>query len=229
MEDFTLTRAGVPLAATFHLGEPDARLAFVVTHGWGSRRPVDIPAALAAAGFPTIAHDLRGHGDSGGDSTTASREDWVDDLVAVIDELRAQVPGLPIGLVGASFGAYLSLVAAADRDVACLSLRVPANYVDDGFDRPQMANIPEPGPAREAALTPADSYALRTLRAFRGPVQLIDADGDTVIPAKTVADYLAAADPANLTRGTLHGPHHLATPELRATYLAQLVEWTRSL
>lgn len=228
MEDFTLTRNGIPLAATFHPGRSDARLAFVVTHGWGSQRPTDIPAALAAEGFPTIAHDLRGHGASGGSVESASREDWVDDLVAFIDELRAQVPGLPIGLVGASFGAYLSLVAAADHDVACLALRVPANYVDEGFEKPHVAGMLDPGPERDRLLTPSDSYALATLRAFRGPVHIVDADGDTVIPARTIADYAAAADPARLTRHTLRdAPHHLANDALRAEYMGVLISWAR--
>ena len=86
-------------------------LAFILTHGWGSERPTDIPAALAGAGYPTLAHDLRGHGESGGVLEEASRADWVADLVAVIDHLHALAPDARIGLIGASFGAYLSLMA----------------------------------------------------------------------------------------------------------------------
>ncbi|HVE26544.1 MAG TPA: hypothetical protein VNC22_14120, partial [Sporichthya sp.] len=55
-----------------------------------------------------------------------------------------------------------------------------------------------------------------------------DADGDEVIPARTIADYVEAADPAQLTRYTLHGPHHLATPELRGEYIAALLVWAET-
>jgi alpha-beta hydrolase superfamily lysophospholipase len=124
----------VGLAADFYPAPGD--LAFVVSHGWGSERPVDIPAALAGAGFPSLAYDLRGHGASGGVLDQASRADWVGDLVTVIDRLRDLAPDARIGLVGASFGAYLGLMASDTRDVAGLSLRVPANLPDDDFDDP---------------------------------------------------------------------------------------------
>lgn len=225
MHPITVISGGVNLAADFHPAPGD--LAFVVTHGWGSARPTDIPAALAGAGYPALAHDLRGHGESGGTLDELTRADWQSDLVAVIDRLRALVPGARIGLVGASFGAYLSLLAPAERDVACLSLRVPANYVDDGFADPHAPRYRAEarGPLD---LQPEDSRALRALRSFAGPVQIIDADGDQVIPAQTISDYAAAVAPERLTRYTLRGPHHLATPELRGEYIAALLVWADS-
>ena len=226
MEPVEITSAGVRLVASFY--PAPGPLALVVTHGWGSRRPTDIPAALADAGFPTLAHDLRGHGESGGAVEEASRADWVADLVSVIDHLHALAPGTRIGLVGASFGAYLSLMATDTRDVACLSLRVPANLPDARFALPYVESF-GPGVRRPEDIHPPDSRALRALRAFRSPVQIIDADGDEVIPAKTVADYAAAVDPARLSRHTLHGPHHLATPELRVDYIDALLAWLISI
>jgi uncharacterized protein len=215
----------VRLAADFYPAAGD--LAFVVTHGWGSERPTDIPAALAGAGYPALAHDLRGFGESTADLAAISRADWVGDVVAVIDRLRELAPGARVALVGASFGGYLSLLAAAERDVVALSLRVPANYPDDGFAEPHQPRWT--GDARsEADLQPADSKALRALRAFAGPVQLVIADGDEVIPAQTFEDYAAAVEPSRLTRYTLSGPHHLATPELRGEYIAALLVWADS-
>lgn len=226
VDPITITSNGVDLAADFYPA-PGA-LAFVVSHGWGSERPVDIPAALAGAGFPTLAYDLRGHGQSGGVLEECSRADWVADLVAVIDHVHSLAPGARVGLIGASFGAYLSLMASDTRDVVCLSLRVPANLPDDHFVDTYVDRY-GPGNRRLEDIYPADSRALRALRAFRGPVQLIDADGDDVIPPKTIEDYAAAVEPARLSRYTLHGPHHLATPELRGEYIAALLVWADSL
>ena len=224
MDAIEITSGNVTLAADFYPADGD--LAFVVSHGWGSERPTDIPAALSGAGFPALAYDLRGHGASGGLLEEASRADWVGDLVIVIDRLRELAPQARIALVGASFGAYLSLMASDTREVAGLSLRVPANLPDDDFDLPYVSRFgPDSGRRRPEDLTPAYSRPLRALRAFTGPVQIIDADGDEVIPARTVDDYAAAVEPRRLTRYTLHGPHHLATPELRGEYIAALLVW----
>lgn len=225
MDPMEITSGGVRLAADFYPAAGD--LAFVVTHGWGSQRPVDIPAALAGAGFPALAHDLRGHGESGGAIEQTSRADWVTDLIAVIDQLHSLAPDARIGLVGASFGAYLSLLASDTREIAGLSLRVPANLPDDDFEATYVDRF-GPGNRRREDLHPPTSRALRALRAFRGPVQIIDAAGDQVIPARTISDYIATVDPAGLTRYTLHGPHHLATPELRGEYIAALLVWAET-
>lgn len=223
-----ITSDGVTLAADFY--PADGSLAFVVSHGWGGERPSDIPEALAGAGFPTLAYDLRGHGQSVAPLEEITRADWVRDLVVVIDHLHSLAPGAHVGLIGASFGAYLSLMASDTRDVACLSLRVPANLPDDDFDVPYANRFgPDSGRRKPSDLTPADSRSLRALRAFDGPVQIVHADGDAVIPRQTIEDYAACVPAERLSRHTLHGPHHLATPELRAEYIAELVAWARGI
>lgn len=230
MQRVEIESGGVLLEGDLHTGggSRDGGLAFVVSHGWGSERPVDIPAALSHAGFPALAYDLRGHGRSRGDLQTASRADWLADLVAVHGWLSARLPRARIGLVGASFGGYLSVLALEQCEVAALSLRVPANVVDEGFDLP-LAPRMGPEVRRREHLCPPDSRALRALRAFGGPVQIVDADADTVIPTETVDAYLAAVDPARLSRSTLrNAPHHLATTELRAAYIDLLLGWATS-
>lgn len=229
MQSVIIQSAGVRLVGEFYPAPAPAPIAFVVSHGWGSRAPTDIPAALADAGFPTLAYDLRAHGRSNGALALATREEWVADLVTAHEWLRGRLLGTPIGLVGASFGAYLSLVAATRCQVAGLSLRVPANFPDEGMDEPHLARM-APDIRRPEDLCPADSAALRALREFKGPVQIIDADSDDVIPAATVAAYADAVPPQRLTRSTLRdAPHHLATPELRADYIDRLVTWAKGI
>lgn len=228
MQSLILAPAGARLVAEYHPAEQGGTrpAAFVVTHGWGSQAPRDIPAALATAGYPSLAYDLRGHHRSSGILAMATRADWVADVVGAYRWLSERHSKAQIGLVGASFGAYLSLLASKECDVASLALRVPVNYVDEGFDEPFL---PRTAPAVRNVddLRPADSLALRALRAFEGPVQIVDADEDEIIPTEAVDAYAAAVAPERLTRGTLHGPHHLATPELRETYIGLLVEWAR--
>jgi pimeloyl-ACP methyl ester carboxylesterase len=223
VQRLVITSGGHRLAADLHPAAPAAArpLAFVVTHGWGSARPRDIPAALAAAGCTALAHDLRGHGESEGHTTATSRAEWVADVVSMIDRLREEVDaGIPIGLVGASFGAYLSVLATRARPVHCLSLRVPADYADDGFDQPLPAQLAAGG----------ETAAVRALRAFAGPVQIIDAEHDAVVPPRLIASYAAAVPAGRLRRSTLRGaPHHLATPQLRGEYIRLLTGWVDGL
>jgi pimeloyl-ACP methyl ester carboxylesterase len=199
--------------------------AFVVSHGWGSQRPEDIPAALAWSGFTTLAYDLRGHGESTADLTQMLAKDWVDDLVAVIDHL-AERTGEEIALVGASLGGYLSVLATARRPIKALALRVPTN-LPDGVLGIAVADSDAFRNRKQGPAGPGDTLALTATHAFTGPIQIVDADLDAIIPAQTIENYVAAVpDPAQLHRHTLrNAPHHLATPELRAEYLEQLIGW----
>lgn len=228
-----MSRIEIPVPGSVLVGDfyPAARprLAFVVSHGWGSSRPQDIPRELVAAGFSALAYDLRGHGESSAAVEGISPADWVDDLAVVIDRLGELAPGVPIALVGASLGAYLSVLATTRRSVRALALRVPANLPDDAFDHPLLPRLQAEMDRlwRENPATPADNAALAALNAFTGVVQIVDADQDDRIPPQTLANYVAAiADPRRLTRATLrNAPHYLATPELRREYLDLLLTW----
>jgi pimeloyl-ACP methyl ester carboxylesterase len=220
--------AGATLIGDLHESATPRGIAFVVSHGWGSQRPQDIPDALARAGFTTLAYDLRGHGESTADLTKVLAKDWVADLVAAIDHLAAST-GDEIALVGASLGAYLSVLATAQRPIKALALRVPTNLPDGILDI-AVADVADSDAFRNRKQGPAgpgDTRALSAIHEFAGPIQIVDADLDAIIPAQTIANYVnAVADPAQLTRHTLrNAPHHLATPELRAEYLEQLIGW----
>lgn len=86
----------------------------LLLHMLGSNRFSWAPLvdALVARGYVTLAIDLRGHGDTGGDV------DWDrarDDVAAALDYLATHegVDGGRLAVVGASIGANLALVLAA--------------------------------------------------------------------------------------------------------------------
>ncbi len=101
---------GLRLVAT-HDG-PDTGPIVLLLHGGGQARGswAASGAALAQAGYGTIALDMRGHGDS----------DWSDDgrytLDAFADDLRTVIATLdrPPVLVGASLGGLASLLAVGE-------------------------------------------------------------------------------------------------------------------
>jgi len=87
---------------------PDA----VLLHAGGERRQVWQPIAerLAAAGFTSIAMDLRGHGESGG-----TRADSIFHHAADVQTLLETRNACPI-VVGASLGGFAGMLALAEHD-----------------------------------------------------------------------------------------------------------------
>jgi len=88
-----------------------AHAMFANKREFGRRDRPGLAAAVAAAGYRTIAFDFRGHGDSGGG------DDWgYDDLVrvdlpAVAECARARGEDLPVLVLGHSLGAHVALAA----------------------------------------------------------------------------------------------------------------------
>jgi hypothetical protein len=87
------------------------------------------------AGLPTLRFNFRGAGTSAGEHTGGPGER--EDVRAALDYLRAHFPGLPVCLMGFSFGAWVGLeVGATDARVSTLvGLGVPVNMSDLGYLR----------------------------------------------------------------------------------------------
>ena len=126
------TDDGVTIAGTWY--EPAYRPgpAVVLVHmlqrskrDWASMAP-----RLAAAGIGALAIDLRGHGDSSyGDAGDPSGySDMVQDVRAARRFLAARPDVIPgrIGIAGASIGANLAALAAADGAFASMALLSPS-------------------------------------------------------------------------------------------------------
>ncbi len=92
-------------------------------------------AAKAAlfSGLPTLRFNFRGAGHSAGTFTGGEGER--DDVRAALDYLAAHFPGLPVCLMGFSFGVWVGLeVGATDPRVSTLvGLGVPVNLSDFSF------------------------------------------------------------------------------------------------
>ena len=107
------TPDGLVLAAQACAGKPD-RPSVLLAHGFGQTLESwsATQSRLAAAGFPSLAFDMRGHGRSGRNAADLryAEPQFVADLHAVADRL----PGAPV-LVGASMGGLTGLLAQAQR------------------------------------------------------------------------------------------------------------------
>lgn len=102
-----LERDGVKLAYEVH-GQDRPGTPLLLTHGYGaSRRMWDLNIPALAPLGPTVAWDMRGHGDSGApdDPSLYSHELTLEDMEALLAAIGADTAVL----IGMSLGGYLSL------------------------------------------------------------------------------------------------------------------------
>lgn len=157
---------GTQLAATLY--EPSSRPspAVVLVHMLGRSKDdwQDVAERLEDAGIMVLALDLRGHGRSSG--SMAMLPPMVGDVASAVAWLAARPNARPgsIAIVGASLGANLAALAAADLpSVHALVLVSPSlDYRGLRLDAATMKKIGARPTLMLASMQ--DPYALRTLR-----------------------------------------------------------------
>jgi hypothetical protein len=114
--------------------------------------------------------------------------------------------------------------------VACLSLRVPASYPDEGFDEPQSAlrkatNDWKQWRGQKIGCT--ENRAFGALHNFKGKVQIIEAGADEVLCHQVTENYVNAVADRQLLDFTVmqSAPHSLANEELNIEYEHLLMDW----
>lgn len=157
------TADGLTIAATLYDASDPNAPAVVLVHMF-TRSKDDwrsVAERLQAGGVAALAIDLRGHGTSSGEPQPASA--MALDVQAAIGFLQARSAGRPVALAGASFGASVALMAAADtpsvRGVAMIS---PAS--DYRGVRLDPAVRKYGGRPLLLVASSEDPYALRTVR-----------------------------------------------------------------
>jgi uncharacterized protein len=206
--------------------------AMLFVQGWGSGQEVYLPRAreIAALGCLCLTFEPRGVARDDPRHETVSREDNLRDVVAAYDLLAGQ-PGVDasaIGVVGASYGAYLAAILTSLRPVRWLGLRVPALYKDQDWDEPKRRlDRDELAAYRRRPLDPEENRALRACSGFRGDVLLVESERDDVVPHPAIANYLATfAKAHSLTYRVLAGADHgLSEKPAQQAYTSLLVNW----
>jgi len=202
-------------------------------HGWGGTQAQDLEVARAAAALGCICmtFDLRGHAQYRMRSESVTREDNLRDLLAAYDFLAGlrMVDRASIGVVGASYGGYLSAILTTVRDVRWLALRAPALYKDADWDKPKRSLHADPDlPAfRRRVVAAQDNRALAACARFHGDVLIVESEHDDIVPHQVAANYVAAFTHAHsLTSRVIQGADHgLAGEDARKAYCALLGNW----
>lgn len=220
--------------------EPDAPPpwpAMLFAHGWGGSQRQDLGKArrLTALGVASLTFNFRGHARTRRQVDTVSRAHNLCDLLAAWD-LLAATPGVEndrMGLVGASYGGYLSVLLTAERPVRFVALQAPAIYPDRDFDRPKLElNLDgQLARYRRRKLDADDNRVLTCAARFPGHVLLVESEHDTVVPRPVTRNYLRAfrRSAASVVRHVVaDADHGLGDRRCRREYSDVLVDWLAS-
>ncbi len=168
-----------------------------------------------------------------GELSKLSRADFVKDAAIAYDFLKQKATEqTQIGVIGSSFGGYTGALLSAKRPVASLSLRVPANYPDEGFDEPHLTHkyaLQDFAEWCKKKLNYMENSALSALHEFEGKVQIVEAGADETVAHQVVENYTdAVADKQLLSYSVMKdAPHRLMNEQLREEYLSLLTRWVK--
>lgn len=209
--------------------------AILFVHGWTSERERSFQYAksLADLGYICMLFDMRGHGSSEGNINTTLTKEFLDDVLAAYDYL-VDVDGVEkenISVVGSSFGGYLAAILTSKRNVKNLSMRVPADYANDEFDKPKMQTSggenPEIFAWRSQPRKPGETFALDAISKFSGDVQIIESEKDDVVPHQIMENFAnAIKDKSKLTHVVVkNAPHSIQDGLFKDEVNRLLVSW----
>lgn len=176
--------------------DDDYAQAVLFLHGWTGKENILCAQYLAENGYVAMTFGFEGHNESEGSIETISRADALQNAIDAYRFLSSNIKeNTPIAVVGNSFGGYIAALLTTVVKTNGLSMRVPANYPDESFDEFQKGQGHE-NPnitAWRKTLHSADATrSLRGLSVYKGPVQIIEAEQDEIIPHETVQAYVYA-------------------------------------
>jgi dipeptidyl aminopeptidase/acylaminoacyl peptidase len=222
------TTDGLALKAWFMPAGDTPAPGIVLIHGWESARDRTLPHAkfLHAAGFHTLAIDVRGHGGNGPETLPISVGEFAADALAGARWMAARPEVTRVGVLGHSMGAAGVLVAAAREPAisAVAAVSTPADPYRLTRQTFRLAELPIPGLIawplawltarvylRPRGHTIAGTSAARAVRVIAAPVLLVHGDDDHVVPVSHLA-RLAAIRRASRAGEThtlvVHEGHH---------------------
>lgn len=230
MARITFESNGYTLAGNlFKHVERSKNVAFLFIQGWTGEQNIAAAKTIAELGYATLTYDMRGNGNSEGKLGDFSRADFTLDAIRAYDYLRRHTSNTTmIGVIGNSFGSYISAILTTKRDVISLSLHVPANYPDARYDQPHLAQMTaERLEWRKKPLDYHQNRALKAIHDFKGKIQIIEDELDEIIARQTPQNYANAVASKSLLSYEVipNALHTLETAEQQADYSNRLVQW----
>ena len=205
-------------------------------HGWAGNQKQYLVRAreIAALGCVCLTFDLHGHALTSAFQAAVTREDNLQDVIAAYD-LLAGLPNVnksAIGVVGSSYGGYLSAIVSSLRPVRWLALRAPALYKDDDWALPKFQlNREDLLSYRKSTIRAQDNRALKACSMFQGDVLLVESEHDHIVPSSVTTNYRTAFEKSHsLTFRVIEGADHALTDlAWQQTYTSLLTSWAREI
>ncbi|MDP2127364.1 MAG: alpha/beta fold hydrolase [Pseudohongiella sp.] len=201
-------------------------------HGWGGNRQRDLHRAerMAGLGCQCLTFDLRGHERTKQQREIVSRADNLHDVLAAYDFLAGQpsIDATNIGVIGTSYGGYLSALLTTHRPVRWLALRAPALYQDEEWCLPKVAlDRAALMRYRNTRLTANENLALKACSGFYGDVLIVESETDDFVPHQTICNYrISFENASSMTHRIIRGADHaLSLEKSQKSYSAILHEW----
>ncbi len=110
------------LSGVWHAPQQNIRQVWIFCAPFGeedksARRTLNEGARwLAARGHAVLLFNARGAGDSCGDFAQQTLDNWRDDILSAIEEVRRRVPNAPLGLLGVRLGAALAAQISGENN-----------------------------------------------------------------------------------------------------------------
>ena len=170
--DFVLVRNGVTLRGwVVNPGQKQALIYF-----GGNKEPVQVNRDLFARWFPRHTVYLLAYRGFGASEGTPTEEALAGDAVALFDRVRRRHAGAGIDIIGRSLGTGVAAHVAAKRPVRRLALITPYDTLAD-VGQAHYRWLP-------IHLLARDRYdSIANLSRYRGPLLVVRAGNDAVIPA----------------------------------------------
>jgi pimeloyl-ACP methyl ester carboxylesterase len=211
---------GIPLKAWWLPANGTPRGAVIIAHGIDHTRQVMLPRAtfLVHGGYDVLAIDLRGHGESSGSVVSPGLLE-ARDILGAVQYIRSRGDNEPLAVLGVSYGAVASLIAAAQSsEIAAVisdgaftsgkdvSEDVRRRYLQDSrtnfWVRALLVVSSCPGVVRATALTyyfrsgiylgPNLLSVLPWASRIGVPVLLISGERDWIVPTERAREILSA-------------------------------------
>jgi esterase/lipase len=205
----------------------------IVSHGFSSNKEnVSIYTKfLQSKGYPTLAFDYSGHGESEGDITNTTATAWKDDLNAAIDFMKQHCDG--IALLGFSLGGMSSLLCSS-RSNATIAIAPPTNFrklvthfIKTGLVKKLKEFIDFGGlNIKHSFITDSAKYDMKNImKKIKCPILLIHGDEDDIVPlsqSQEIIEYINEPKKLVIIEGMTH---NVTSADQMTIIYKEISEW----
>lgn len=239
---------GLTLRGSVHVTSPKGAPWFILAHGFTGHRigPGYLFArfsnALAAAGFSSLRFDFAGSGESDGTFPEMTIKSMQSDLLSAVKYIKQQFSPKKIILLGHSLGGMIASLCCTEAKPDGLVLLAPVGNPKGLIERrktileagPNKHGYYENGPHEMAlpfmeelkSVDPVGEFAV----SFRGPLLLMQGDGDMSISVRESKRYVDAALKAGIETSyhiLKNADHNFSTVSYFNAVFSTTTSWAR--